>query len=79
MTQAELKTWLIEQLANILKLSPQDVETTIPFDRYGLESYDVVGIMADLEDMLGIEFDDSTVMYEYNTIESFSRYLAEQL
>ena len=79
MTQAELKTWLIEQLANILKLSPQDVETTIPFDRYGLESYDVVGIMADLEDMLGIEFDDSTVMYEYNTIESFSQYLAEQL
>ena len=79
MTQAELKTWLIEQLANILKLSPQDVETTIPFDRYGLESYDVVGIMADLEDMLGIEFDDSTVMYEYNTIESFSRYLAEQV
>ncbi len=76
MSQAEIYTWLTNRIAAVLNISPEEVNVTIPFDRYGLESADVVGVTADLEDWLGCSIDDPTLMYEYPTIDELTQYLA---
>ena len=77
MDLSKIRTWLITQVAQTLNINTDEVDDTIPFERYGLESADIVAIMADLEDWLGCEIDDPTLMYEYPTIQEFSEHLAE--
>ncbi|ACB50374.1 hypothetical protein cce_1023 [Crocosphaera subtropica ATCC 51142] len=73
----KIHTWLTTQVANTLNINFDEVDAGIPFERYGLESADIVAIMADLEDWLGCEIDDPTLMYEYPTIAELSEHLAE--
>ena len=73
----KIRTWLTAQVAQTLNINSDEVDETIPFERYGLESADIVSIMADLEDWLGCEIDDPTLMYEYPTIKEFSEYLVD--
>ena len=78
MSEQKIHSWLVERIANVLNIKSDQVDVKIPFDRYGLESADIVAIMADLEDLLGCEFDDPTLMYEYPTIDDLSEYLETQ-
>ncbi|MDJ0730783.1 MAG: acyl carrier protein [Crocosphaera sp.] len=73
----KIRTWLTNKVAQTLNINTDEVDDTIPFERYGLESADIVGIMADLEDWLDCEIDDPTLMYEYPTIQEFSEYLVD--
>ena len=77
-SKEEIRNWLIQQMSGLLNVEPDDVETEIPFDRYGLESADAVGLTAELEDWMGCKIDDPTLLYEYPTIEILSEHLAEQ-
>lgn len=77
MSNQNLHQWLIQRVAAVLNIQPNEVDVKIPFDRYGLESADIVAIMADLEDLLGCELDDPTLMYEYPTIDQLAAYLKE--
>lgn len=72
----KIQIWLKENLGTLLNVPPSQIAINVPFDRYGLESADVVGITADLEDWLSFQLDDPVLMYEYNTIESFANYVA---
>ena len=72
----EIQNWLRQHLANQLNADVEQIAINVPFDSYGLESSDVVGVSAELEDWLGYELGDPTLMYEYNTIESFSEFVA---
>ncbi len=72
-----IRNWLISQVAKSLNINSNEVEDRIPFERYGLESADLVAIMADLEDWLGCEIDDPTLMYEYPTIQELSEHLVD--
>ncbi|MEL4896908.1 acyl carrier protein [Crocosphaera sp. Alani8] len=74
-----IQDWLVVRVATQLNMQPEDVGVDIPFDRYNLESYDVVSIMAELEDWLEQEFNDPTLMYQYNTIATLSQYLGNHL
>ncbi|MEM1367787.1 MAG: acyl carrier protein [Cyanobacteria bacterium P01_H01_bin.15] len=77
-TGASIQTWLAERLAAQLNMPPADIDVDVPFDRYNLESYDVMTIMSELEDWLGQELNDPSLMYQYNTIATFSAYLANE-
>ncbi|MGK7884103.1 MAG: acyl carrier protein [Crocosphaera sp.] len=77
MDVTKIRTWLIKQVAQTLNIHSDEVDEGIPFERYGLESADIVAIMADLEDWLGCEIDDPTLMYEYPTIAELSEHLAD--
>ncbi len=77
MDVTKIRTWLINQVAQTLNIHSGEVDEGIPFERYGLESADIVAIMADLEDWLGCEIDDPTLMYEYPTIAELSEHLAD--
>ncbi|MEO1133146.1 MAG: acyl carrier protein, partial [Cyanobacteria bacterium J06639_1] len=65
-------------LADILDVEPEDVDVTIAFDRFGLDSSAAIGMTGDLEEWLGYDI-DATVLYDYPTIQSLSQYLGKNL
>jgi acyl carrier protein len=71
----EIQAWIVDYLAQLLEVDPSDVDVSIPFDRYGLDSAAAVGLTGELEDWLGQEM-DPTLLYDYPTIESLVQYLS---
>ena len=76
-TAADIQTWLVDYLANLLEIEPNKVKVSTQFERYGLDSAAVVGLSGDLEEWLGLEL-DPTLLYDYPTIETLSQHLAEE-
>lgn len=76
-TAAEIQAWIISYLAELLEIDPDEVETTIPFDRYGLDSSAVVAITGEIEERFGCEV-DPTLLYDYPTIKAVAHQLAEE-
>ncbi len=76
-TTAEIQAWVISYLAELLEIEPDEVDVTIPFDRYGLDSSAAVGMTGDLEEWLGYEL-DPTLIYDYPTIEALAGHLSEE-
>ena len=74
---AEIQTWLVSYLAELLEIEPDEVDVTIPFDRYGLDSSAAVELSGDLEDWLGREL-DPTLLYDYPTVEALAKHLSEE-
>jgi acyl carrier protein len=71
----EIQTWIVDYLAQLLEVDPGDVDVTVPFDRYGLDSAAAVGMTGELADWLDHEM-DPTLLYDYPTIESLVQYLS---
>lgn len=72
----QIEEWLIEYLAQILEVDPDEMDVTVPFDRYGLDSAQAIGMIGELEEWLGEEI-DPTLPYDYPTIESLAQHLAD--
>lgn len=77
-TGAEIQDWIVSYLAELLEIEPDEVDVTIPFDRYGLDSSAAVGLTGDLEDWLGREL-DPTLLYDYPTVEALVQHLTLEL
>lgn len=76
-TTAEIKTWLVSYLAELLEIEPSQVDTTVSFDRYGLDSSATMSVTADLAEWLGWELEPA-LLYDYQTIEQLSEHLAQE-
>ncbi len=76
-TAAEIQAWIASYLAQLLEIDPDEVNVTIPFDQYGLDSSAAVGMTGDLEDWVERKI-DPTLLYDYPTIEALSQHLAEE-
>jgi acyl carrier protein len=74
----EIQAWVVAYLADLLEVEPDEVDPTIPFDRYGLDSSAAVGLTGDLEDWLGREI-DPTLLYDYPTVEGLVKHLNSTL
>jgi acyl carrier protein len=74
----EIQDWIVTYVAQLLEVDPADVDVTIPFDRYGLDSAAAVGLTGELEDWLGYEM-DPTLLYDYPTIEGLVKHLSESM
>lgn len=72
----EIRSWMVNYLSDLLEIDADDVDVTIPFDRYGLDSSAAVGLTGELEDWLGKEV-PPTLLYDYPTIESLVEYLSK--
>src|SRR5881227_4317688 len=70
-----ISAWLVARLAEVLGVSPQDIDIREPFTNYGLTSRDAVGLSGDLEEWLGLRL-SPTLAYEYPNIEALARHLA---
>ncbi|MBE9128727.1 MULTISPECIES: acyl carrier protein [unclassified Coleofasciculus] len=77
MTAADIQSWFVSYLSDLLDIPPDEIEVTIPFERYGLDSSVAVGMTGDLQDWLGSNV-DPTLLYDYPTIESLAAYLADE-
>ncbi len=77
-TAVEIQAWIVSYLAELLEMDPDEVNATIPFDRYGLDSSAAVGMTGDLEDWLGRKL-DPTLLYDYPTVEGLARHLGSDL
>ncbi|HBB32530.1 MAG TPA: phosphopantetheine-binding protein [Cyanobacteria bacterium UBA8803] len=77
-TAAEIQTWIVYYLAELLGIAPNQVKVTVPFDQYGLDSSAAVGMTGDLEDWVGRKI-DPTLLYDYPTVKDLAQHLAEEL
>lgn len=75
---SEIQTWMAAYVADLLSIQSDEVEITLPFDRYGLDSSAAVGMTGDLEDWLGLEL-DPTLLYDYPTITTLAEHLATEI
>lgn len=75
---AKIQDWIVAYLADLLEIDADEVDVTIPFDRYGLDSSAAVGLTGDLETWLGMEV-EPTLLYDYPTVESLVGHLNAQL
>lgn len=74
---AEIQTWIVSYLAQLLEIDPDEVDVKIAFDQYGLDSSAAVGMTGDLEDWVERKI-DPTLLYDYPTIEALAQHLAEE-
>ncbi|PSR19684.1 phosphopantetheine-binding protein [filamentous cyanobacterium CCP3] len=72
----EIRAWVVDYLSDLLEIDSDDVDVTIPFDRYGLDSSAAVGLTGELEDWLGKEV-PPTLLYDYPTIETLVEHLSK--
>ncbi|MBD2208743.1 acyl carrier protein [Calothrix sp. FACHB-156] len=70
----QIQDWLVAYMANILEITPDEVDVKMLFDEYGLDSSMVVGMIGDLENWLGCDL-DPTLVYDYSTIEALAQHL----
>lgn len=73
-----IQAWIVSYLAQLLTVDPDQVDITIPFDRYGLDSSAAVGLTGDLSDWLGRDV-EPMLLYDYPTIEGLVQYLSTHL
>ena len=71
----EIRTWLMEKVAYLVAVSPDELDIYATFDTYGLGSREAIGLSGDIEDWLGVRLAPS-ILYQYTTIDSLARHLA---
>lgn len=72
----EIQKWLVTYLSKELNIDEGEVDITVPFNRYGLDSATAVGMTSDLEDWLGCNLDPA-IVYDYPTIQALAQYLSQ--
>jgi acyl carrier protein len=73
-SKSDVEEWIVKYIAELLEIETDEVATTVPFDRYGLDSSASVGLMGDLGDWLGQDL-EPTLMYDYPNIDSLLDYI----
>ena len=72
----EIAAWFVSRLSQELGLSPTEIDTSLPFAHYGLDSVHAIRLTAALEAWLGREL-SPTLAYEYPAIDLLSQHLAK--
>ena len=72
----EIQKWLIAQLAQELEIPPDRIRIDRPILSYGIDSMQLVTIIAKLEDWLGWRFSSNPVE-DHPTIQGLSQFVAD--
>jgi len=70
-----IRQWIVDHLAVRLHLAPADIDSSLPFAAFGLDSVQLVGMAGELEAWLGRTL-PPTLAWDYPTIDALSRHLA---
>ena len=70
-----IQAWLVERIASLTHLPPEEINVRAPFDDYGLDSVMIVTLVVDLQRWLGWQFHDNP-LEDHPTIASLAEYLA---
>lgn len=77
LTAEEIQVWIVSYLAQQLEIDPDEVDVTMTFDQYGLDSSTAIGMTGELEDWMGKQL-DPTLLYDYPTIKALAQELAKE-
>lgn len=75
-TAEEIQAWIVSYLADLMEVEPDEVDVTLPFEQYGLDSAEAVELSGDLEDWLGKNL-NPTLLYNYPTVEALAQQIAK--
>ncbi|MEL6578170.1 MAG: aminotransferase class I/II-fold pyridoxal phosphate-dependent enzyme [Cyanobacteria bacterium J06621_12] len=70
-----IQGWLIDKLAEVLEIEPNQIDVGQDFEEYGLESAEAINLSGDLEDYLDCRL-PPTLLWDYQNIEALAQYLA---
>ena len=70
-----IQGWLIDKLAEVLEIEPNQIDVRQDFEEYGLESAEAINLSGDLEDYLNLRL-PPTLLWDYQNIEALAQYLA---
>ncbi|MFE0043485.1 SDR family NAD(P)-dependent oxidoreductase [Streptomyces albireticuli] len=73
--RSRVEEWLVRELSARLGVPAGELDPTLPVAAYGLRSAETVTLIGDLEQWLGRPL-DTTVMWEYPTVELLARFLS---
>ncbi|AFZ56827.1 type I polyketide synthase [Anabaena cylindrica FACHB-243] len=74
--QAEtIQAWLVDKVAQQLKIAPQVIDVQEPFARYGVDSLAAMMLSTELEDWLQLSL-SPTLVYDYPSIATLAAHLA---
>lgn len=73
-----IETWLVEQIATLLNTDVAEIDPDAPFDSYGLDSADAIGLTGELEDWLQQPI-SPTLIYDYPTVAALAEHLGGHL
>lgn len=76
MTSPEIADWLRHRIATTLETDPSSVDVSATFDRLGLDSLALLGVIGDLGGELEIQI-ETTVLFDHPTIEALAAHLAD--
>ncbi len=71
----EIQNWLMDRLAERLKVDRSQIDIDRPFASFGLDSAAAVGISGDLEEWLGRRL-SPTLIYSYPTVSALATHLS---
>ncbi len=71
----EIESWLTSYLANLLNVPESEVEPTVPFESFGLDSAAAVAMTGDIARWLGSDLDPN-VATQHRTVEALAAYLS---
>ena len=75
-TVTEIEAWLSNKIAELLQISPEEIELKQPLAIYGLNSAKAVSIAAQLEEWFGIPI-NPTIVYDYPSIQALANYFGK--
>jgi acyl carrier protein len=77
-SEEEIQSWISTYIANELDVDVAELDPEVGFEEFGLDSALAVGLTGDLEEWLQTRV-NPTIFYNYTTISSLSKHLAESL
>jgi acyl carrier protein len=78
MTKNEISAFCVDQLADILHVPRDSIDTRANFARLGLDSAMSVYLVIELEEKFKLEL-DADALVDYPTIEALAAHLADKL
>ena len=75
MNSTEISTWIRERIARELGSEASAIDPEVTFDRIGLDSLALLGVLGDLALELDIEIETS-VLFDHPTISGLATHLA---
>lgn len=76
-TREDIQRWLVEYLSTKLEVDVEKIDTTLMFDRYGLDSITMTSLAAELGERIGRELDPS-LAYDHPTIDALAEHLSRR-
>lgn len=77
-TKQEISAWLVDWIANELKMKPEEIETERSLLEYSLSSVTATILVGDIEDWLDLRL-PPTLVWDYPSIDAMSDHLVSEM